>query len=74
MATGNGLGYMDSEAKAAGRRERINEGLEKMPLSCFTFGEYRVLRRFIENRGCSEADIVFIENKIAEFEKNNSKP
>ena len=72
MATGNGLaGFMNSEMRAAVRRDRIYKGLEKMPLSCFTFGEFRILRRFIENRGCSETDIVFIEGKIAEFESKS---
>lgn len=60
----------EESRKRAERRELIYRGLEKMPLACFNFGEYRILRRFIENRGCSDGDISFLEGKIAEFEKN----
>lgn len=59
----------EEEMKRVRRRERIYKGLEKMPLASFNFGEYRILRRFIEDRGCSEADITYIEEKIEEFNK-----
>ena len=50
--------------KRIARRERIWIGLEGLPLSCFTVGEYQILRRFIENKGCTKEDLSCLEKKI----------
>ncbi len=61
----------DEHDRRIERRNRIWTRLENLPLSCFTFGEFRILRRFIEERGYSETDLSYLEEKIDDFLKKH---